>query len=250
MKNLQDYLDYLVTWIRQEVTVANCQGVIIGLSGGIDSAVVALLGQKAFPNNHLTVIMPCHSDPVDQEYSLKLVNHHQLTSQVVDLTTTYDELVKNLPLSPTNKLALANIKPRLRMTTLYALAQAHQYLVLGTDNADEWHLGYFTKYGDGGVDLVPIIHLLKGEVCQAAELLGVCPEIITRKPTAGLWANQTDEDELGFSYHELDNYLQGFETSPTIEEKIQKLHAISEHKRKLAQAPAQPFTKLKYPKES
>lgn len=143
MKDLKQYLTYLTDWIKSEVIKAHCDGVVVGLSGGIDSAVVGLLGQKAFPKQHLTVVMPCHSYQFDQDCANLLINKHQLKYQTVDLSSTYDQLVKNLAL-PQHQLALSNIKPRLRMTTLYALAQSHNYLVLGTDNADEWHVGYFT----------------------------------------------------------------------------------------------------------
>lgn len=243
MKDLKKYLTYLTDWIKSEVTKAHCDGVIIGLSGGIDSAVVGLLGQKAFPEQHLTVIMPCHSDQFDQECANLLINKHQLNHQIVDLSSTYDQLVTTLALPP-HQLALSNIKPRLRMTTLYALAQSHKYLVLGTDNADEWHVGYFTKYGDGGVDLVPLIHLLKGEVQQAAHLLEVPTEIIMRPPTAGLWTAQADEQEMGVSYHQLDAYLQGKPVPAAAANRIQHLHQGSEHKRQLPKAPSVVFSSL------
>lgn len=243
MKDLNQYLTYLIDWIRTEVTKAHCNGVVVGLSGGIDSAVVGLLAQKAFPEQHLTVVMPCHYDQFDQECANLLINTHQLKHQIVDLSSTYDQLVATLSL-PQHQLALSNIKPRLRMTTLYALAQSCNYLVLGTDNADEWYVGYFTKYGDGGVDLVPIIHLLKGEVQQAAHLLGVPVEIIMRPPTAGLWTAQTDEEELGVSYHQLDAYLQGKSVPVTLTKRIQQLHQGSEHKRQLAKAPPVAFSAL------
>ncbi|WHQ36466.1 NAD(+) synthase [Spiroplasma sp. SV19] len=243
MNDLKQYLTYLTTWIKEEVTKAHCNGVVVGLSGGIDSAVVGLLAQKAFPEQHLTVVMPCYSDQFDQECANLLINTHQLKHQIVDLSLTYDQLVATLAL-PQHQLALANIKPRLRMTTLYALAQSHNYLVLGTDNADEWHVGYFTKYGDGGVDLVPLIHLVKGEVQQAAHLLGVPSEIIMRPPTAGLWTAQTDEQELGVSYQQLDFYLQGKQVPVAVAQRIEHLHQVSEHKRQLAKAPPVAFSSL------
>ncbi|WP_338989279.1 NAD(+) synthase [Spiroplasma endosymbiont of Seladonia tumulorum] len=243
MKELKQYLSYLVKWIKAEVTKSKCEGVIVGLSGGIDSAVVSLLAKQAFPNHHLAVIMPCHSDYFDQECAQLLINNHQLNYHLVDLTATYDNLIATLALPP-HQLAFANIKPRLRMTTLYALAQSHNYMVLGTDNADEWHVGYFTKYGDGAADLVPIIHLLKSEVQQAAQLLGVPSQIISRPPTAGLWTNQTDEKELGFTYQQLDYYLQGKSVPAAIAQQIKQLHQSSEHKRRLPKGPPNIFSSL------
>ncbi|WP_425379261.1 NAD(+) synthase [Spiroplasma endosymbiont of Polydrusus pterygomalis] len=243
MQDLKQYLSYLVKWIKTEVTITQCEGVIVGLSGGIDSAVVSLLAQQAFPDHHLTVMIPCHSDQFDQECAQLLINHHQLNSHIVDLTSTYDNLVASLGFK-SHQLALSNIKPRLRMTTLYALAQSHNYMVLGTDNADEWFVGYFTKYGDGAADLVPIIHLLKSEVQQAAQLLGVPSQIITRPPTAGLWDNQIDEKEMGVTYQQLDHFLQGKAVPGPIGQRIKQLHQRSEHKRHLPKAPPSVFSSL------
>lgn len=243
MKNLKQYLRYLIKWIKIEVTKAQCDGVIIGLSGGVDSAVVSRLAQEAFFDKHLTVVMPCHSDQFDQYYAQLLIDKHKLNYKVIDLTSIYDNLITILEL-PFHQLALANIKPRLRMTTLYTLAQNYNYMVLGTDNADEWHVGYFTKYGDGAADLVPIIHLLKSEVQQAAKLLGVPQEIISRQPTAGLWINQTDEQEMGVTYQQLDHYLQGKVMPFSIVQRIKKLHQNSKHKRNLPKAPSIIFNYL------
>ncbi|AGM26196.1 NH(3)-dependent NAD(+) synthetase [Spiroplasma syrphidicola EA-1] len=243
MTTIEQYEEYLVSWIKAEVTAAQCAGVIVGLSGGIDSAVVALLAKKAFPDNYLTVIMPCQSDPVDEQFAQQLVEKHSLNTLTIDLSETYQTLLKNLPLNQ-HQLAAANIKPRLRMTTLYSLAQANRYLVLGTDNADEWHVGYFTKYGDGGVDLVPLVHLLKQDVRALAKLLGVNDVIIDRLPTAGLWENQTDEAEMGFSYQQLDAFLLGEPVAESIKTRIDYLHKISEHKRNLAKSPLKPFRNL------
>ena len=123
------------------------------------------------------------------------------------------------------------------MTTLYSMAQTHNYLVLGTDNADEWHIGYFTKFGDGGVDLLPIVHLLKREVREGAKLLGVPNSIINRAPTASLWENQTDEAEIGFGYDLIDDYLAGKLVENNVKERVDYLHKISQHKRNGAPMP-------------
>ncbi|WP_339022421.1 NAD(+) synthase [Spiroplasma endosymbiont of Crioceris asparagi] len=232
-KNLEKYLDYLVEWIKEEVHKAKADGVIVGISGGIDSAVVSLLAKKAFPNNYLTVWMPCNSSQMDYDCVEELINNNQLVNVTVDLGTTYKELELNLIKTKVNldKLALANSRARLRMTTLYALGQSKKYLVLGTDNLDEWHIGYFTKFGDGGVDLLPISGLLKREVKKAGEILGVPKSIIERKPTAGLWENQTDESEIGFSYDVIDDYLDNKEVVKEAKIRIEQLHNVSEHKR-------------------
>jgi len=127
-------------------------------------------------------------------------------------------------------MAEVNIKPRLRMTALYYYAQAKNYLVVGTDNWSELKIGYFTKHGDGGIDLAPLGSLVKHEVKELAHELKIPAEIIEKNPSAGLWDGQTDESEMGFSYQELDNYILNGEARPEIEAKIKKLAAKNSHK--------------------
>lgn len=232
---LENYLDYLVDWLKKEVKKANAKGLIVGVSGGIDSAVVANLIKKAFPNNSLGVMIPCNSPVFDLECGQEVIENSGIDAITVDITSTFKELTKQMDV--TNKLALANTKARLRMTTLYALAQQHGYLVVGTDNACEWHTGYFTKYGDGGVDLVPLKHLVKGEVKKAAKILNVPKKVIDREPTASLLDGQTDEKEMQVTYKELDAYLKGEKVSLRAQERIEFLHKVSNHKRKLAPSP-------------
>ena len=130
-------------------------------------------------------------------------------------------------------MATANLKPRLRMTALYALANQLGYRVLGTGNLDELTVGYFTKYGDGGVDFLPLGSLTKGEVRDLARELGVPQQVIDKPPSAGLWANQTDEGEMGLTYQQLDAYLRGEEVPEDVRQRIQDLNAASLHKRTL-----------------
>ncbi|AOG60252.1 NH(3)-dependent NAD(+) synthetase [Spiroplasma helicoides] len=236
---LKEYLDYLVEWMKEEVKKTNQKGVIIGISGGIDSAVVAALAQKAFPNDYLAVWMPCGSSDLDEKCRQDLVKTFNLKNVSVDLKPVFESLKLSLENSGIKQsdLALANSKARLRMTTLYSMAQTHSYLVLGTDNADEWHIGYFTKFGDGGVDLLPIVHLLKREVREAARILGVPDSIINRAPTASLWENQTDEAEIGFSYDLIDDYISGKSVPEDVKKRVDYLHKISEHKRSSAPKP-------------
>jgi NAD+ synthase len=242
--NLESYLDYLVTWIRQEVKDANFKGCIIGLSGGIDSAVAVNLVKKAVGNNHLALIMPVKSNPKDKKDALLVAKKAGIKTYTVELDKAYLELSKNVigsklvkTKSDSFKLAMANSKARLRMTTLYQFGQSLGYLVIGTDNAAEWYTGYFTKYGDGGVDLVPLIHLTKGEVFEAAKILGVPQSIIDRKPTAGLATNVYDEDELKVTYKEIDAFLLGKKINPNSKKRLVYLNRITEHKRHLAKGP-------------
>jgi NAD+ synthase len=132
----------------------------------------------------------------------------------VDLTEAYDSLVAALP-PELGQMAYANIKPRLRMTALYGLAQGHGYLVAGTGNKSELMVGYFTKYGDGGVDVEPLGELYKSQVRQLAHTLGIPGPVIDRPPTAGLWHGQTDEEDMGITYHQLDSTLAAIEKGHT-----------------------------------
>ncbi len=230
-----NYIDYLSDWIKQEVTAAKCKGVVIGLSGGVDSAVVSALAKKAFPKNSIGVYMPIGDMGQDLIDAKAVAASIKIETETVDLTDTFKALEKATPAS--SKLAVANIKPRLRMAALYSIAQENNYLVLGTDNAAEWILGYFTKHGDGGVDLLPIIHLTKGEVKDMAKELKLPKNVYTKKPSAALWEGQYDEDELGFTYDQVDAYLNKEEVDSKVKEKIEHQIKITEHKRKSVPTP-------------
>ncbi|WP_027120374.1 NAD(+) synthase [Mycoplasmopsis lipofaciens] len=237
-KMIIKYIKYLVEWLKEKVKNANCNGLIFGISGGIDSAVVAALCKKAFPNNSLGVIMPIDNMEHDINDINQLVNNLKLNTKNIDLKNSFVALTNELK-DIDDRLAISNIKPRLRMTTLYALGQQKKYLVVGTDNAAEYFIGYFTKYGDGGVDLLPISHLLKCEVKEMAKYLNIPESIINKKPSAGLWEGQNDEDELGITYYEIDNYIMGNYDliTPENKEKMIKLHKFSQHKRDKAYQP-------------
>lgn len=224
--------DNLVSWLQNRVKKAGLKGAVVGLSGGIDSAVTARLCQLAFDNELLTVTMPCHSSAKDREDALKIANKFGMQIVENDLTDVYDHLLDNLKQSgiKAGKLAAANVKPRLRMTTLYYYAQAKNYLVVGTDNWSELKIGYFTKHGDGGIDLAPLGSLVKYEVKELAQELEIPAEIIEKKPSAGLWEGQTDESEMGISYEELDQYILTGQAEPETEQKIKKLAAKNSHK--------------------
>jgi NAD+ synthase len=233
--------DKLCTWIREQVNLSGMQGAVLGLSGGIDSAVVAGLAKRALGERALGVIMPCHSVGQDREHALACARAFDLKIEDVDLSQVYDRMLATLrqaaPGLDEPQMALANIKPRLRMTTLYYFANVHSYLVLGTGNRSEITVGYFTKHGDGGVDIMPIAGLVKSQVRGLAEHLGVPQAIIDKPPSAGLWENQTDEGEMGITYEELDNYILGGETKPHIKDRVDRMAVSSAHKRRLPPSP-------------
>ena len=241
--------------MRRQLTAAGGRGFVVGLSGGVDSAVVAKLAQLAAPGHVVAAILPSHSDPRDEQDAALVAQHFSLTSVRVDLSGMYDAAigalmpaVQSLPpnLSGTvpddpiqARRPLANVKPRLRMTALYFLANRLDYLVAGTGNRSELSIGYFTKHGDGGSDLLPIGRLLKSEVRLLARELKVPSTIVERTPSAGLWLGQRDEDEMGFTYAQLERYLeegpQG--VSPALAMKIERLIRASEHKLQLPPMP-------------
>jgi NAD+ synthase len=226
----------IATWLSDYAARAGAAGYVVGLSGGIDSATTAALCQRAVGTNVLGVLMPCHSAAEDAEMARLVAAAFALETVTVDLGPAHDTLLAALP-SGVSSMARANLKPRLRMATLYALAQTHSYLVAGTGNKSELEVGYFTKYGDGGVDVEPLGDLYKWQVRQLARVLGVPQPVIDRPPSAGLWAGQTDEDEMGISYEELDAALAAIESgqtaaiAPALLDKIQRMRATSAHKR-------------------
>ena len=232
---METLVQRLCDWMREKVTEAKAEGVLFGLSGGLDSAVVAALSIKIFPQNTLAIIIPCHSLEVDINDASDFINKFNIPYKIIDVSKIYDSFIRLLndkEKEKSFKLADANIKPRLRMTTLYYFANKLNYLVVGTGNKSEIMIGYFTKYGDGGADILPLGNLLKSQVRELAEYLGIPKKIINKPPSAGLWEGQTDEEEIGISYDQLDNYLRtGKLNNKIIEKKIKDRITQSMHKR-------------------
>ncbi|MEA4882399.1 MAG: NAD(+) synthase [Clostridia bacterium] len=252
--------DTLVGWLREQVSAARCRGMVFGLSGGLDSAVVAGLGMRAIPDECLGVIMPCHSDPGDVQDAQLVASAFGLPVITYELGPAYDLHFANLskllsgyaheegkpvdvaskdtsavPLGPTfdpsrARMAKANLKPRLRMTALYYFANMLNYLVVGTSNKSELTVGYFTKHGDGGSDLLPIGGMVKMHVRELAAYLGVPQPIIDKPPTAGLWSGQTDEGEMGMTYAELDRYILTGIAPDSVRDRVSCLNRAAQHK--------------------
>ena len=200
------------TFLRAHALAPGLDGVVVGLSGGIDSALTARLARDALgPSHVLGVLLPDAGYPAEllketQEYGRSL----GFETRMVPIEPIAEAFRAALP--PTDdRVALGNTKARIRMTILYSFARASRRLIAGAGNKSELLLGYFTKYGDGGVDLLPLGDLYKTELRALAKELGLPQPILTRPPTAGLWAGQTDEGELGASYEDIDRVLRGLE---------------------------------------
>lgn len=236
--NCEAVVQYLIDWLREKVQEAGASGVVLGVSGGIDSAVAAIIAKKAFPENCMALCMPCESHFTDLMHSRILVEKFDIPFRVIELDNAFNilsvQFQSYLKLEgPRGKLLIANIKPRLRMIALYYSAQARNYLVVGTSNKSEMSIGYSTKYGDTGVDIQLLGDLLKKEVYELANYLRIPRTIIEKPPSGGLWPGQTDEGEMGITYEQLDNYLNGVEIEHGTSEKIENMIIKSEHKRRI-----------------
>jgi NAD+ synthase len=200
--------DFIKTYVEN----SGCKGVILGLSGGIDSAVTALLCQDALGKNRTKCLfLPDETTPKnDFEHNELLIKKFDLDCKEIDIGGIIKSTKERCVIKP-DKYALANVKARLRMVLLYEYANMTGNLVCGTSNKSELLVGYFTKYGDGGVDIFPIGDLYKTQVWQLAKHLKIPKEIISKPPTAGLWHGQLDETELDLSYANLDQILVGLE---------------------------------------
>ena len=238
---MEQLANKLTQWIKEQVLEAKKTGTVVGLSGGIDSAVVAVLCKRAFPDTTLAAILPCYSNKMDVAHAYKVSIKFKIRTELVELDPIYDSLLNIFPQDESyhahDNLAQANIKPRLRMISLYYLAAQLDYLVVGTGNRSEIAIGYYTKYGDGGVDLLPLGNLVKRQVKELAEYLEIPKEIIDKPPSAGLWEGQTDEGEMGLTYNELDRYLTSGKAADIVKRRIKAMAAGSAHKRAMPQLP-------------
>ncbi len=213
----QDDVSNLEKFIKDTIAKTNAKGVVIGLSGGIDSAVVTKLCADALgPKNVLNVFMPSRVTPAeDYKTTAELASMWGTEFRVVDVGPAVDALAAVLLSDAETPLERGNISARCRMIVLYNLAKKRQYLVVGTSNQSEIMMGYFTKFGDGACDVTLLANMYKTEVRQIAKLIGVPQPIIDKPPSAGLWEGQTDESEMGIRYEDLDKILYEMEQDRT-----------------------------------
>jgi len=202
-------IEKIVKWIKDYADNNKISSLVVGVSGGIDSALVSTLCAKTGLPTHC-VLMPIHQDPSHTERGLNHVRWLQKNYPLVglhefDLTEVYDKFVESMQYASSD-LGFANSRSRLRMITLYQLATTTNGLVVGTGNkVEDFGVGFYTKYGDGGVDISPIADLMKTEVYELAHELGINQEILDAQPTDGLWGdNRNDEDQIGATYPELE----------------------------------------------
>ena len=237
---LEEYLLVIEKFLKDYLESTHMSTYVLGLSGGLDSTLASAITRKAVGKDRLMCIMiPIDSNPDDLKDALEACKQLDLNYLVVDQSKAFHEIVEAFKKNneEISREVASNIKARIRMTTLYAYAQSHRGLVVGTDNADERYTGYFTKFGDGAADIMPLAHLIKREIVEASKLYGVSDVLAERVPTAGLYEGQTDETEMGVSYKDLDDFILGKEIPEQAKERIEYLHRISEHKRNAAPTP-------------
>jgi NAD+ synthase len=241
----------ILAFLRRHVESAHAEGLVVGVSGGLDSAVVAALAVRALGKEKvLAVMLPApDSNPQDKEHALLGCSTLGLSPLEHGVGPIVEGLEKTLGYTPEARIK-GNAKSRARMLILYAEAQKRNYLVCGTGNKSELLTGYFTKWGDGGVDIMPIGDLYKTQVRELAQHLAIPAPIISKPPSAGLYPGQTDEGDMGLSYEQLDSVLRGMELNLSLDaiaqrtklprktvEKVEGMVRRTEHKRRLALIP-------------
>lgn len=234
MRDYKTEFENRVAFIKSLVEKSGAKGIIFGNSGGKDSALVGALC-KAACDNTVGVLLPCSTKrnyEIDAQDGREVAEKFGIETRIVDLTPVKEAELKALEgVVEMTPAALANVAPRLRMTTLYAIAGAEGRLVAGTGNASEAYVGYFTKWGDGAHDFNPISDLTATEVFEFLRFIGAPKCVIEKAPSAALFEGQTDEQEMGVTYAELDSYINGGSIPEDKKAKVDRLHAISEHKR-------------------
>lgn len=216
MKYPEKVSKHIVSWIDNYLNKSKMKGFVVGVSGGIDSALTSTLCAET-GRNVLCLEMPIYQGEDQVSRSKKHIEwlkkkYSNVSSMTINLDKTFDSFVNSIPnvKSPENELSLANSRSRLRMVTLYYFSALKKYIVVGTGNkVEDFGIGFYTKYGDGGVDISPIADLLKSDVYSLAKFYNINNEIIEALPTDGLWNdNRNDEDQIGASYEELEKAMQ------------------------------------------
>ena len=231
---VKSVVEDVVKWVKDYVEKAGAKGVVIGNSGGKDSATVISIATKALGKERVLAIgMPCSSITNDLEDAKLIAKTFGIKMITVDLSETYDILENKINSALDIKISTdskINMKPRLRMVTLYSVAQELNYLVIGTGNASEGYVGYTTKWGDSAYDFNPIANFTVEEVRQIGKYLGVPESIIYKAPNDGLGTG-TDEQKMGILYSQISEFMETGKTEKTAMERIKLLHEKSEHKR-------------------
>lgn len=242
--NAERVVGHIVSWLSDYLGTTPLKGFVVGVSGGVDSALTSTLCAKT--GAHVILLnMPIRQTTEEYHRSRNQIEHlkskyENVRGLEIDLTSTFNHFEKDMPAQTAkDELAMANSRARLRMTTLYAVAQSNSLLVAGTGNkVEDFGVGFYTKYGDGGVDISPIADLMKSEVYALAREVDVIPEIIKAKPTDGLWGDaRNDEDQIGASYDELEWAMEFSGAEATLSERekevlaiFRRLHAANKHK--------------------
>ncbi len=236
MKDYKQEVANRIAFIQKQVQSANAEGIVYGNSGGKDSMLVGILCKMACPNT-VGIILPCGSQrnyEMDLNDAKAVAEQFEIDTRVIDLSLVKKTLLGELDGKVTvSKAGESNIAPRLRMTTLYAVGASENRLVAGTGNRSEGHMGYFTKWGDGGFDFNPIADLTATDIFGFLKYLEAPEWIQTKAPSAGLFDGQTDEEEMGVTYAAIDKYLETGEATPEDLAVIERYHNASHHKRKL-----------------
>ncbi|ABK90159.1 NAD(+) synthase [Francisella tularensis subsp. novicida] len=238
----KEYSQKLVNWLSDSCMNYPAEGFVIGLSGGIDSAVAASLAVKTGLPTTALILPSDNNQHQDMQDALDLIEMLNIEHYTISIQPAYEAFLASTQrftnLQNNRQLVIkGNAQARLRMMYLYAYAQQYNRIVIGTDNACEWYMGYFTKFGDGAADILPLVNLKKSQVFELGKYLDVPKNILDKAPSAGLWQGQTDEDEMGVTYQEIDDFLDGKQVSAKALERINFWHNRSHHKRKLALTP-------------
>ena len=245
MKYPKKVSKHITNWIENYIDKSGAKGIVVGVSGGVDSALTSTLCAET-GHNILCLEMPIYQNKDQVSRSKKHIDwlmskYPNVTSKQIELNDTFESFVNSLPDNSSDKheLSLANTRSRLRMVTLYYFSALNNYIVAGTGNkVEDFGIGFYTKYGDGGVDISPIADLLKSEVFTLAKFHNIIDEIIEAEPNDGLWNdNRTDEEQIGASYEEIEDAMMNFNKSDNLSKREKEVldifnsfHKTNKHK--------------------